>query len=631
LKPEPPQHLAAPPEGAPHGGPALPEGAPHEAPVPRSESEVTLSAERPWTGMRPYREQDAAFYFGRGAEVDDLLTRTERSLLTLLYARGGLGKTSLVRAGLAPRLVERGWLPVYLRPRGLLDGARDPIAEAIRAVEAAARAGGVEATADFDAPSLWELFHRQAFDLWDASNRLVVPVLVFDQFEEIFQVIDDDPAAAPRVRALLEGIAELVENRLPQRLAGGDIPADEAQRFDIAAKDYRVVLSFREDYLPQMRKLRAIVPSVIENHVRLEPLTGRQALQVVEGAGRDLIDRDAATLLVRSVGRPAGLLQRLLDPQAGLAAGGEVMNVEVEPAILSVVCFHLNSERLQRRQSTIDVGLVKRKSAEDIFDDYYGSSVAKVSAGARDFVESSLVTQGGERVLYPMRALEAGDPALLGELQALLDQGILRKEWFAGEQRVEISHDLLLRPIRRAIESRRLQAVGRRRKQRLAVGLAAALIGGVGAVAWYAMDARLKSERAQRESVVEALLVAYVPLTDHPTEPEQLKTTMAELIAAVDAATGRAGSAQRLEQLYDFAIHVRALADRGSARRLRDFSVDYVQLKIDGGRFRADEVTALVQKLRSAAGQSCAQGLLLPDDRVVKWFSKRGGLPAECR
>ncbi|MDM0053545.1 hypothetical protein [Variovorax sp. J22R115] len=610
MKPEPAHHLEAPPVAAPAG----------------IETEVALSAECPWPGMRPYREQDAGFYFGRGADVEDLLARTERSLLTLLYARGGLGKTSLVRAGLAPRLVERGYLPVYLRPRGLLDGGRDAVAEAIRAVEAAARAGALEATADFDAPSLWELFHREAFDLWDARNRLVSPVLVFDQFEEIFQIIDDDPAAAPRVRALLDAIAELVENR---RLAGAE-PAEGA-RFDTTAKDYRVVLSFREDYLPQVRKLRAIVPSVIENHVRLEPMSGKQALEVVEGAGRDLIDRDAATLLVKSVGRPAGLLQRLLDPEAGVTSGGEVINVEVEPSILSVVCFHLNSERQQRGQSTIDVGLVKAKTAEDIFDDYYRSSVAKVSTGTRDFVESSLVTQGGERVLYPMRALEEHGPVLVREVSSLLEQGIVRKEWFAGEQRLEISHDLLLRPIRRAIESNRQQAGRTRDQRRVLLGVSAVLLVAGGVVAWTLMQARLAAEADQRENIAEELLVAYVPLTEDSVDPERLRTKMVELIAAVDATADRGESARRLEQLYDWALRVSNSAGEGNARRLRAFSVDYLQLKIDRGRYPPDEFASLVQKLRAAAGQSCAQGLLLPEDRAVEWFAKRGGLPPECR
>lgn len=611
MKPEAPHHLAAP--------------LPHEAASPvdtgtGSEAEVELSAARPWPGMRPYREQDAAFYFGRSAEVEDLLARTERSLLTLLYARGGLGKTSLVRAGLAPRLVEHGYLPVYLRPRGLLDPGRDASAEAVRATEAAARAGGIEATADFEAPNLWELFHRADFDLWDKHNRLVVPVLVFDQFEEIFQIIDEDPAAAPRVRALLEAIAELVENRLPQRLVRDELRADDARRFDLAAKDYRVVLSFREDYLPQMRKLRAIVPSMIENHVRLEPLTGKQALQVVQGAGGDLIDGDAAALLVRSVGRPAGLLQRLLDVDAGLAAGGQIVNVEVEPAILSVVCFHLNSERLQRRQSTIDVGLVKRKSAEDIFDDYYRDNIGRIDAAAREFVETRLVTPGGERLPYSMREVNAQGPALVGAVNRLCEQGILRKEWFGGEQRLEISHDLLLRPIRRAVAQRQVAAARNRLMRRAALASTAVLA--AVALLWYRgmLDARYELD--QRQNVSEALLVAYVP--------QASRDHMSTLVYQVGAESNDAAAAAKLRELFAWSADVAGTVDPDTARLLRKAAIDYVQLKVQRERLSSAELPQLLRDVQQALIQGCREGFVQADDRAVVWFADNQGAAVPC-
>lgn len=594
-----------------------------QAAADQAESEIVLSQERPWPGMRPYREHDATYYFGRSAEVEDLLARTERSLLTLLYARGGLGKTSLLRAGLAPRLVERACLPVYMRPRGLLDGGRDPVREVIGALEAAARAGRLEATADFEAPSLWELFHRQGFDLWDSTNQLVTPVLVFDQFEEIFQVIDDDASAAPRVRALLDAIAELVENRAPPRLARDDPLAPAAPKFDTAARNFRVILSFREDYLPQMRKLRAIVPSVIENHVRLEPLTGRQALEVVEGAGRQLIDREAATQLVQSVGRRAGLLQLLLDPGAALSQGAEgaALNLEVEPSILSVVCFHLNSERQMRGQATIDVGLLKLKSPADIFDDYYMTSVGQLSAGARRFVESSLVTPGGERVLYPMRAIEAMGAELLKAVNWLLDQGILRKEWFAGEQRLEISHDLLLRPIKRAAEQR-AAAAARRRIGRLVAGSAAAAVGVMGLIGYFS-HMKFQAELDQSETLAEALLVAYAP--------QGARNDMATIIRQVDGSTRAEDCVPILGALFDFAKQLSTSIDPTTAWRMQDSATTYVQLKIERGGFSQDTYPALQQKLRLAVESACAQGYLFPEDKSVIWFAQRGGIPAACR
>jgi hypothetical protein len=629
---------------------------------------VALSADRPWPGMRPYRESDAGFFFGRDAETADLQARVERSMLTLLYGRGGLGKTSLVRAGMAPRLAGHAYLPVYLRPRALLADGSDPVVTTARAIEAAAKAAGVEATAAFDAPSLWELFHRDSFGLWDSSNRLVTAVLVFDQFEEIFQLIDDEPAAAPRVKALLDNIAELVENRLPARLAAMDLPEGEAYRFDIAAKDYRVVLSFREDYLPQVRKLHAIVPAVIENHVRLEPLSGRQALEVVEKAGGSLVDREAARALVAGVGRPAGLLQRLLGPApaaADTAPDASLANLEVEPSILSVVCFYLNAERRQRGQSTIDVGLVKLKKPGDIFDDYYRKAMAAVDPQVRQFVETHLVTSDGERVLYPVKAVEAERGGLLRAIAPLLDQGILRKEWFAGEQRLEISHDLLLRPIREAAEQVRVLTERRRLRRRLLLGAAATFL--TTALLGYFVHDKVQDSYARRVAALEAKLVTLVPLHPDWKDVEEERNIASALIylencrsvgstlvsklpkwieavlptdevdpcdptlfAALGPESIKLSGVDALGRLLGMAVRVGDADHPITAREMRMTAVEYVQLKIDQGPYTPVQLSPLMAALRKTAGGLCAGEYWVRKDKKVKWFEDHGGVPEEC-
>ena len=492
-------------------------------------TDVALSRERPWPGMRPYQERDAAFFFGRGAEIADLVARVERSLLTLLYGRGGLGKTSLLRAGLSPRLAERGFLAVYVRPRGLIDGARDPVVEVIRALETAAKAAHLEATAAFAAPSLWELFHRESFDLWDASNRLVTPVLVFDQFEEIFQILDDDASAAPRIKQLLDNIAELVENRLPARLAADELPADADHRFDIASKDYRVILSFREDYLPHIRKLRTIVPSVIENHVRLEALSGTQAFEVVANAGGSLIDAAAATLLVRGVGRRAGLLQTLLEATAARAAGCRRLAVRSGGRSGDPVRGVLLSQRRAPEARS------KRHRCRPGATEEAGGHLRRVlHAGHR----------AGRRGRARVRRNPAGDarrracalpdargggpqPGHRRPHRPLLQQGILRKEWFAGEQRLEIGHDLLLRPIRRA--DRPAQCAQGAQEVLVARRAAATLFLVRGGWQKDRLELKAESEKRElvlnaelkkREDVAESLLIAYVPLKSDEKDPE---------------------------------------------------------------------------------------------------------------
>ena len=75
---------------------------------------VPLGADNPWPGLASFEERDAPFFHGRDAAVAALLDLVEREDLVLLYGTSGLGKTSLLRAGLFPRLPST-ILPVYIR------------------------------------------------------------------------------------------------------------------------------------------------------------------------------------------------------------------------------------------------------------------------------------------------------------------------------------------------------------------------------------------------------------------------------------------------------------------------------------------------------------------------------------
>ena len=75
----------------------------------------TVDASNPWLGLASFTEETRAFFFGREEEVAELARRVQRKLLTVLFGQSGLGKTSILRAGLVPRLREQGYCPVYVR------------------------------------------------------------------------------------------------------------------------------------------------------------------------------------------------------------------------------------------------------------------------------------------------------------------------------------------------------------------------------------------------------------------------------------------------------------------------------------------------------------------------------------
>jgi len=119
-----------------------------------------LDDENPWPGLESFREEEGSFFFGRDAEAVALLEHVLDGPVTVLYGRSGLGKTSLLRAGLFPLLREKQYLPVYMRFE-VKPGAV-PLSQQLRqSVRDAIQAELPDAVLPSDEGSLWEYLHRK--------------------------------------------------------------------------------------------------------------------------------------------------------------------------------------------------------------------------------------------------------------------------------------------------------------------------------------------------------------------------------------------------------------------------------------------------------------------------------------
>lgn len=78
-------------------------------------SPAAVDPQNPWLGLASFTEETRAYFHGRDEEVAELGRRVQRKLLTILFGQSGLGKTSILRAGLVPRLRPEGYCPVYVR------------------------------------------------------------------------------------------------------------------------------------------------------------------------------------------------------------------------------------------------------------------------------------------------------------------------------------------------------------------------------------------------------------------------------------------------------------------------------------------------------------------------------------
>jgi hypothetical protein len=178
--------------------------------------EATVSANvlsgtlrEPYVGPTPYSTRDEAIFCGRRREAQTVGSLLVSSRLLLLYAPSGAGKTSLINAGVAPRLIREGidWqtAPRFVDVTGL---------EELLAFE----------TVDLERPPTTR---------WYNGDYAGLRVIVFDQFEEIYTANKRLPPAD-----VFSLIANLVSGETATQLSG--LPDRQ--------EDVHVLLVLREDF-----------------------------------------------------------------------------------------------------------------------------------------------------------------------------------------------------------------------------------------------------------------------------------------------------------------------------------------------------------------------------------------------
>jgi hypothetical protein len=424
----------------------------------RDATEGTVDAEHPWPGLASYRERQQDYFFGRDTEVDALYRRVGRKSLTVLFGQSGLGKTSLLHAGLFPVLRKDGLLPVSIR-LDYADAAPPLDAQVRSAVGDAVRAAGGTLGGDPGAPvTLWELFHDPDRAPRDAAGAPIIVVLVIDQFEEMFTQGYATEAGRSRAGAFVSALAAIVERWVPSavedRLARDTALAE---RLDYERDDVRVLISLREDYLPHLEDLRAAMPSIGGGGMRLTRMTAAEGLEAVLGPGGALVTPDVANQIMGFVSRTRRTGTGAAPPTDAAAVDTSLVDTEVEPSLLSLFCRELNARRLAGGLPRISAELL-RGSSEDILSDFYNRSVGDLPAAVRAFVEDELVTDSGVRENMAVERAErrlARDGAPPGMLDALVGRRLLHIEERLGTRRVEVTHDVLIPVIERSRIERR--------------------------------------------------------------------------------------------------------------------------------------------------------------------------------
>ena len=165
---------------------------------PRPHRRRPIDEAHVFAGLAPFQADDAGAFFGRDAEIEAVVGRLRRSPRLVVIGPSGVGKSSLVRAGVAPALAAEGWQRLVMRP-----GARplDALAELLAEVD--------PPPASMPSPAMlaaeWGRFGHVLRQTARARGTRIL--VVVDQLEEVF-ADEVDPAARRAFFGCLDGASD---------------------------------------------------------------------------------------------------------------------------------------------------------------------------------------------------------------------------------------------------------------------------------------------------------------------------------------------------------------------------------------------------------------------------------------
>jgi len=402
----------------------------------------------PFKGPKAYQKGDRIY--GRDKEIFELLNLIELNSLTLLYSKSGIGKTSLINAGLTGSLerVDK-YIPLVLRFGSFLDYKTSSINFSHYLIQEMTKElqekHGITVPELKVKDSLFEFLHLLFYVATPDSEDTEVdedreekkappiPVIILDQLEVIFTL----EIQSGDVDHLISELRYCIESEFPDYLVGLYNPDTDVKKFlaiqngiKSQIKSFRFLFSFREEYLFDFESCASRIPSIrfSSARYRLLPFDKDIALDVILNTSEGMIPADQANKIIESI-----------IPEKK----GNLSPAEVDPFLLSLVCCQLWKPIVG---SKLDI---THYMVNNVIAEYVLGVYNHLSERAQNFIETYLITANDKRTLfsYELAVLWHIEGDEIDKLIENPDARLLNREMYLDSYHVQILHDRLVPPI----------------------------------------------------------------------------------------------------------------------------------------------------------------------------------------
>lgn len=412
-----------------------------------------------YPGSRPFSFEDQALFFGRDKDINEVRKYINVEKLVVLYGRSGLGKSSLINAGVIPLLNdEKQYLPINIRFKNHHPNSEYKPLEIFqyqveKACENYKTQDFYHPEKDFlsliqsDEETLWQ--ELKGLQIGDEHNRTIL--FIFDQFEELFTYpVGIEYFSKLLADSLNQIIPRSFKRSFKKKLWENPDLLTEEQLYELDNPvRIKVLISIRSDKLNLLNRLSQEIPIILSNCYELGAMTREKATTAIIRPARKKGEFESPVFHYSPES-----LENILDY---LTQFGEK---DIEPFQLQILCQHVEEDIVIGRDDDFvepeDIGDLRR-----IYQNYYDNQILTLDSeeeqhAARLLVEDGLIFEEELRRVnlneVQIAKLYDIDKTLL---QKLVDSHLLRAEPSPlGGFNYELSHDSLVAPILKSKEKR---------------------------------------------------------------------------------------------------------------------------------------------------------------------------------
>ncbi len=423
----------------------------------------TKKTEIYFKGPESYQESDKTIFQGRRAETQQILRMVEHSDWCVCYARSGEGKSSLINAGLKPALREQQMFPISIGFEVDKDGYLqdvdfdDFIWKIIESYDDLFYTDSLVLDSNqIKVEKLWWKLRSKIFRVKseDSIFNAVIPVLIFDQFEEVFT----KPHNLQWTYKFFKWLEELYRDEIPSNKED-EMPLGFCEHS--LPKKFKALFSLRNEYVSELdywSMERFFIPSLKNNRYYLKPLTITASKDVVKQLTNWPQDLGGDDVIKVATDEKYQFVEEKENQQKQSSAC-------VSALILSLVLSKLESSDGIIKQRLLGIRNCKNKEEhisfiEYLLDNIYEEALRHCGIGPNsslcDRLEEILLDDNGRRKQTRKKDLPK-------DLSEIVNQLEIDRIVYTNNGNIELSHDCICATVARH-RTKRLKQLEKQRE-----------------------------------------------------------------------------------------------------------------------------------------------------------------------